>query len=84
MTFRTAFSTYLVNHGLWPNEAGEIIAEYLDGIGQEIKQRIDDATEGYPPQLMPICIMGLRTVAIEWIDKNKPKHFAKQLLESVP
>lgn len=84
-TLRQLFSERLVEHGLWPNEAGWVIDRYLlSAYGEPMRGRMDDACNGYPPQLLEGVWPGLKEVAIEWIDANAPQHFARAILAAMP
>ncbi len=76
MTIRETLHKYLIENGLWPQEADAAIDVFGD-TSADMKHRMNDDTEGYPPELMPVLIMSIRAEAVRWIDANKPKHFAR-------
>ncbi len=81
-TIRQKLAKYLTDHGLWPKEAEEVINAYRDGKGypDDQRRRLEDAAEGYPPQLLAVMIFAVRQEAIRWIDANHPEHFARAIL----
>ena len=82
MTIRETLAKYLVDNGLWPQEAELVIDAYRDNemTPEDMGRRLNDDTEGYPPQLMPLLLLAIRHEAVEWIDANKPLHFARLML----
>ena len=87
MTVREKLEEVLVNHGLWPEEASIVFELMLersvqgDGLG-EVKW--NDSAEAYPAQLLAVVLLILKERAVEWIDANKPKHFARVALAHLP
>lgn len=79
MTIRETLHKYLTDRGLWPQEADAVIDAYRDHdtTPDDMTRRMNDDTEGYPPQMMPVLIMCVKAEAVRWIDANKPKHFAR-------
>lgn len=83
MTIREKLETELVNHGLWPKEAEAVMNELeTDEALKPMQGRWSEDTTGYPPQLLAIVLMSAKQKAVEWIDRNKPKHFARGILSS--
>ena len=79
MTVENHIKTELVNHGLWPNEA-EIVIESLKQDLQKITIKWNDDCSGYPPFFITNIFSMAKVKAIEYIDKNAPNHFARNLL----
>lgn len=83
MTVREKMKERLVENGLWPKEADAVIenAEYDKSLDAMVS-RWDETVEGYPSQLLATIWASIKLFAIEWIDKNKPMHFAKLILSN--
>ncbi len=82
MTIQETLRKHLVDRGLRPLDALAIVNLYglSNACPADMANRFGDHTEGYPPQLMAALVFGVRQVALDWIDSNKPKHFARLLL----
>jgi hypothetical protein len=83
MSIRERLEKSLVENGMWPDEAKEVLniaAE--DEVLKPMEFRWDDAAEGYPQSLFAVIWLRLKEIAVEWIDKNKPQHFARTILTS--
>ena len=84
MTWRDWMVKYLTDRGLWPKEALEVVnAEIAADVDEEsgykgpVAEVADRSHDGYPPQMDAVMALTLNTAAIEWIDANKPNHFAR-------
>lgn len=80
MTLRQFLVNYLVDNMLWPKEAAQIV----DQMGEdqpEITERLDDAKEGYPVELLAALLFSAKKAALRWIEANAPAHFAKIILK---
>lgn len=83
-TIREHAAKYLEGRGLWPDEAHAVVlkaeqSQILEGM----TARWDEATDCYPPMLMRVVEVSLDAVAVEWIDANKPRHFARAMFAGV-
>ncbi len=78
MTLRECLHDYLTERGLWPKEADEVINIYQDK-ENSMAHRWGDKQEDYPPQLLTVLFVAVRHETVLWIDKNKPKHFARAM-----
>ena len=80
MTFRQWAIEFLTQHGLWPQEAEAVLAAAIAHPANEaMATRWDDDMEGYPPAIANVLRMSLSYSAVEWIDANKPQHFARMM-----
>ncbi len=78
-TLRDQLVLFLVNNFLWPNEANNILDIVIaDKKNEDVK--FNSPVEYYPNQLIAVLQILVADVAIIWIDKNKPKHFARNFL----
>ena len=78
MTLEEKLSSYLGEHGLWPNEVKEIILA--------VKSRPENNSirwgepDGYPQTIFVFLTMSATEEAVRWIDANAPKHWARKML----
>jgi hypothetical protein len=82
MTWKEWMLDYLIENGMWDDEAERVIALAIEGSLEHMEDRLDDSTEGYPPQLYPAVALVLNEYALVWIDKNAPKAFYRQVFEA--
>jgi len=83
MTIREKLVDLLFQNGIFENDAKEIVQSYIDcSMGQAMEGRWDDEVEGYPIATISVLWAGTKAMALEWISKNCPSHWAKPLLES--
>lgn len=77
MTLRKYFEQKLEEHGLWPQEAVQVMdaAEQSDLLA-DMQGRWDQSSEGYPPQLLVVVWMSVKLQAKRWLTDNVPQHFA--------
>ncbi len=81
-TIESKLRQLLEQHGLWPQEVDAVIAAMKsDEITKSMAQRWNDDADGYPPQMMAVLWTSAKRQAREWIDANKPKHFARAMFE---
>lgn len=81
MTIRTKLHDLLTEHGLWPEEAEAVLFELENAKSSEsMKGHWNDREEDHPPQLVAVLFMSAKRHAVDWIDKNKPRHFARPML----
>ena len=81
MTVADKLSALLVKHGLWDHEAEAIIQTMReDDANANLAEVFNKEWDGYPPQFHAVAWMITKRQAIEWIDANKPQHFARSAL----
>lgn len=78
-TLRDQLVLRLVNSGLWPDEANEIM-DIISADPAHNDVKFSSAVGDYPPQLVAVLWLITEQTAIVWIDKNKPQHFARAIL----
>ena len=81
-TIRKHIEETLVNHGLWPNEAEQVmnhVVELPENVS--MRDRWEHDTEDYPPSIVTLAWMSAKETAIEHLKKTNPQHFALWLLE---
>jgi hypothetical protein len=77
--------TMLVERGLFDQEAKEVLAMLKDRPAMEaLADRWGDDVAGYPSSLLAAVWTSGKEAAVEWIDKNKPKHLARPLFADSP
>lgn len=82
MTIRKTIEEALVNHGLWPKEAANVVAELeADKASEPMWHRWDEDSSNYPPALLSVLLISAKSKAVEWLEKNAPKHFALAILK---
>jgi hypothetical protein len=85
MTFRQALLKLLEDNGLFPNQAQAVLELYMNHeMAVDMQGRIDEQVSVYPEILLDFAWSGVRLVAVEWIDKNMPLHWARPLLLDAP
>lgn len=83
MTIRAFLENMLFKHGMWPNEATEIVQKTF-AENKEMKNRMEDMIDSYPKPLLAVLTLTTKLAAVKWIDENKPKHFARHILDATP
>lgn len=82
MTVRKKLHEYLTSYGLWPEEAGEILDSIeIDKTYYALNEVMHKQADGYPIQFFVAAHMTVRSAALDWIDANKPMHFAQYVLD---
>lgn len=81
MTIRNRMETELVNCGLWPDEAKIVMDKLESESHSPMKYRYNEDETAYPVRLLAVILRTVKNKAIEWIDANAPKHFARGLLK---
>lgn len=73
----------LVENGLWKDQAEAVIEQVKARPGNDpMRDRWNDEATGYPPPLMSVLWLSARQAAVEWIDENKPLHWARPMFNS--
>ena len=79
-TVREKFLKLLHDHGLFEDEAKGVLELYENSpLGEPMKGRMNDKVDNYPQPLIVATWMGVSASAVEWIDKNKPLHWARPM-----
>ena len=66
----------LVDHGLWPEEATEIMGR-VARVTPNMENRWKDPPDGYPVAVFRTLWIIARIEALRWIDETKPMHWAR-------
>jgi hypothetical protein len=81
MTIEAWAIKHLTDNGMFPQEAGAVIAAVKTQMGDVMACRWSDDAEGYPGYLLAVLVLALNSNAVEWIDANKPKHWARMVFD---
>lgn len=80
MTFREAITHYLTENGLLDGDANEVMNRMMDDEAHKaMMARWDDDMDGYPEPMKAFAIVCAKQAALEWIDVNKPRHWARAM-----
>ena len=80
MTVRENVETFLVNQGLWPEEAKEVVDELID-VNEPFAGVAEKSAEGYPSAFFAVSYACAKDLAIKHLEKTKPMHFALSILK---
>lgn len=78
MTIKETLTGYMTKRGLFPAEADEVVEAYK-AREPSMSQRMGDQTEDYPPEFLTVLLVTIRLGVVDWIDNNKPKHWARSM-----
>ncbi len=80
-TFEQALTDKLIQHGMFDSQAKEVIeiAKKNEMFKDTMEDRWHDKIDGYPPMIMNIMWIGLKHIALEWIEQNKPQAFFRSM-----
>lgn len=81
-TIRKVLEEKLEENGLWPSEIKKIMddIEIIAKIEYDARVSWNEDPEIYTPGFMVALWIFVKQQAIDWIDKNKPEHFARAIL----
>jgi hypothetical protein len=82
MTINESLTTTLINHGLFPEQASEVMRRVRENSDESMQNRWYDEVEGYPPQLLNILLYTAKQEALDYIDETCPKAWFRPLLET--
>lgn len=80
MTVRENVEKFLFNHGLWPEEAKEVVKK-LVAENEPFSGVADKSEEGYPDAFFAVSYAAAKDLAIKHLEENKPQHFALSILK---
>ncbi len=72
MSIEDYFVDYLFNRGMFENQAKEVM-EMVKERNKEMAGRWGDNIQYYPKTVLSLLTFSVNEVAVEWIDKNLPK-----------
>ena len=78
MTIRKKLERALESNGLFQDQAVAVVQHFESSpAGEPMKGRLDEDETAYPPQLFGVLWISVQQAAVEWIDANKPQHWAR-------
>ncbi len=86
MTLTEYMIKQLIDRGMWEKDATEVLAAVkAEGTINGTKDvhwsdQVGSSPSGYPIQLIAALLMVVKYRALEWVDKNCPKAFYRELL----
>ncbi len=83
MTVREKLEDRLQDHGLWPEDATaafDFMLEKHRDVSWIKDVKWNDPVEAYPASFFAVALITLKDAAVEWIDANKPEHYARAIL----
>lgn len=82
MSIKEFLQTYLVENGLFPDQAKQVVTMTENAEeNAAMVGRWDDPVVEYPAPLRAVVIMCARRQAVKWIEDNMPLHWAKPMFE---
>lgn len=79
MTLEKHLQEHLVDHGLWPQEAGAAVANY-GAEDDSVAPVLCKSVAGYPAPAIVAIEIAARGFAVRLLETTKPKHFALHVL----
>ena len=81
MTFEEMCKNYCTSNGMAAESAEEVIKELKisELIPEYLANKFNSPTSDYPDSVKAIVMMGLKDVAVSWIDKNQPQAWYRPL-----
>lgn len=83
-TIEQKLLTFLTDNGLWPAEAKAVLEAARPQIERSGRITWHRPADEYPVPFYAVMFLILRRVALEWIDANKPLHFARPMFMPNP
>lgn len=81
MTFEEMAKKYMVDRGMWPEDADTVAKTLVSDKEGEMYGRWNDETDGYPPMMIPIVGVTVQLAALDWIKDHCPKAFYRPMFE---
>ncbi len=74
MTIQERILELLQEHGMWPDQAAEVVEMVkADKANEAMAGRWDDSAEGYSISLIAALWFSIKDTALQYIDANCPK-----------
>ncbi len=82
MTIEQYIRDYLSKRMLFDNDIDKIIAIMKqDPANEPMKDRWNDSVDGYPAAIIQLAVFSAKNAALQWMDSECPKHFARLMFE---
>lgn len=72
---------YLTDKGLWEDEADKVLDIIKSDDNYKALSDVFNKEMDYPKSFLAVAMLICSSVALDWIDKNKPMHFAQYMFE---
>ncbi len=80
MKIRDKMLKELQEHGLSEEQAAKVMESFeSNSLGEPMKGRMDDNEKDYPPAILTATWMSVKLTALNWIDENSPRHWARPM-----
>lgn len=82
MTVRTKLESMLVSNGMFENQAKEVIdlaIPKLNELANDYKITFESPDDHYPDVMYKLWFMTIKTIALKWIDENKPEAWFREM-----
>lgn len=82
MTFEQSIETHLTSNGLFPTQARAIIDEIKNSTDEHAKsvaEMFPQDVDGYPEIMRTVIMISVNSLALEWLNKNAPQHWARPM-----
>jgi hypothetical protein len=76
VTIREKLVGFLIEHGMFDDDAEAIMAQYVAGSDDGMRGRWGDPCNTYPDFMIGVLVVSLKSVAFDWLKANKPNHWA--------
>lgn len=74
----------LVENGLFPDVATTIINLYIKEKQNEVLIKTwDDYISGYPPMLVSVIWLGVKSFTAKWLGENQPENWCRPMFDDV-
>lgn len=81
-TVRERLEKKLVAHGMFENQAQEVLDVAIPRIkkfSEDYTITFDSPSSDYPSVLYNLLFIQIKPIALEWIDKNKPEAWFREM-----
>ena len=82
MNFEQLLKKYLVDRGMFDSDADKVFDLYKNSpMSENMTGRWEDPASDYPPVMTNILVVGIRTVAREWLAENAPMAWFRPMFD---
>lgn len=78
-TIRQSLEKKLFELGMFEEQASQVLDDMVKKM-PEMEDRWDEVWDHYPQTMQPVLWMTTKSYALEWVNKNLPNAWYKQLL----
>lgn len=87
MTFEQLIEAHLTSNGLFPAQARAIIDEIKNSTDEHAKsvaEMFAQDVDGYPEIMHTVIMISVNSLALDWLNKNVPQHWARPMFMTPP